>query len=228
MGGVCVRGFVRYRLKLAGNARLTVFFAYGKDRVTIALFASSKELNSEDYSMSDRHLPAAATDPFTRLDLGRAKLRSKEMSAVTSAWGVDWSEELIARDLMQNFFDANRKQLDKIVVTAQRNHVSVAAPASFDLHHLFFLGSEKGDDDVGQYGEGFKAAAVCILRRQGTLLLAASGKIGVIIRLADEAVVGTHLTHSFTSFSIWMSPHPAASWSLRAPGPPCVERLSKD
>ena len=130
---------------------------------------------------------------FEHLGLGRAKHRSTERSAVTSAWGVDWSEELIARDLMQNFFDANRSQLDRIVVAAQDACVRVSAPAGFDLHHLYFLGSEKGDDDVGKYGEGFKAATVCILRRKNTAVLAASGNDGLIIRLSEEAAVGTNL-----------------------------------
>jgi hypothetical protein len=32
-------------------------------------------------------------------------------SSVTTAWRVNWDEEFIARDLMQNFFDANRDQI---------------------------------------------------------------------------------------------------------------------
>ena len=36
-----------------------------------------------------------------------------------------------------------------------------------ELDRLFFLGSEKGADDLGQYGEGFKAAAICLLRDHG-------------------------------------------------------------
>jgi hypothetical protein len=144
-------------------------------------------------AMSDRQLPVTSSDPLARLELGPARLRSQETSAVTSAWGVDWSEELIARDLIQNFFDANRSQLDRITVSAGKNRVRVWAPASFDLRHLFFLGSEKTDTDVGQYGEGFKAATVCILRRQGTSVIAASGKDAVIIRLSDQPAVGTSL-----------------------------------
>lgn len=132
-------------------------------------------------------------EPFRRLGLGKATHRSTEQSAVTSSWGVDWDEELIARDLMQNFFDANRKQLEKVVVTVRDRLVRVSAPAAFALRHLFFLGSEKGDDDIGKYGEGFKAATVCILRRNGTAVVAASGTEGVVIRLSDEPAAGTNL-----------------------------------
>ncbi len=143
--------------------------------------------------MNSNHQPETSADQFARLGLGQAKLRRRETSAVTSAWGVDWSEELIARDLMQNFFDANRKQLDQVVVRVQNHQVRVSAPTGFDLRRLFFLGSEKGEDDVGQYGEGFKAATVCILRRQGTSVLAASGNVGVVIRFAEEPAVGTSI-----------------------------------
>ena len=79
------------------------------------------------------------------------------VSSVTTAWGVDWDERLIARDLMQNFFDANRAALREVRVTVDGANVRVSAPAAFNLEQLFYLGSEKGEDDIGQYGEGFKA-----------------------------------------------------------------------
>jgi hypothetical protein len=142
--------------------------------------------------MNDGLTPRSG-EPFNQYSLGPATLRSTERSSVTSAWGVDWDEELIARDLMQNFFDANRKQLDKVVVAVRDRLVCVSAPATFALRRLFFLGSEKGDDDVGKYGEGFKAAAICILRRSGTSIVAASGTEGVVIRLSEEPAAGTNL-----------------------------------
>ena len=53
--------------------------------------------------MNNGHLPTMSAEPFRRLGLGSATLRTTERSAITSAWGVDWSEELIARDLMQKW-----------------------------------------------------------------------------------------------------------------------------
>ena len=81
-------------------------------------------------------------------------------SSVTTSWGVDWSETYIARDLMQNFFDANREQLSEVQVIVEGTTVTISAPARFELARLFYLGSEKGDGDIGQYGEGFKAAEI--------------------------------------------------------------------
>ena len=114
-------------------------------------------------------------------------------SAVTTAWGVDWDESYIARDLMQNFFDANRNELDAVQVEALKSTVFVRAPASFNLERLFYLGSEKGAEDIGQYGEGFKVAAACLLRDPGVTPIAISGTEAVALRVSTEPVPGTAL-----------------------------------
>ena len=114
-------------------------------------------------------------------------------SSVTTSWGVDWSETYIARDLMQNFFDANPEQLAQVRVLVEGNKVTVSAPARFELARLFYLGSEKGDGDIGQYGEGFKAAAVCLLRDHGIEPIAASGDQIVYLRVDSEKISGTQL-----------------------------------
>jgi hypothetical protein len=115
------------------------------------------------------------------------------VSSVTTSWGVDWDEELVARDLMQNFFDANRDQVSEIKVTTAEGTVTVSAPSQYDLERLYFLGSEKGAEDVGQYGEGFKAAATCVLRSGGTFLAAASGRKVLRIRVDSRPAGGTQL-----------------------------------
>ena len=114
-------------------------------------------------------------------------------SAVTTAWGVSWDEGLIARDLMQNFFDANRDQLDQIVVQEHGADVVISAPASFQLERLFYLGSEKGEDDVGHYGEGFKVAAACLLRDHAVTPIALSGRDVAVLRISDRTVADTQM-----------------------------------
>jgi len=71
--------------------------------------------------------------------------------------------------------------------------VTISAPARFELARLFYLGSEKGDGDVGQYGEGFKAAAVCLLRDHGIESIAISGDQIVYLRVDSEKISGTEL-----------------------------------
>jgi hypothetical protein len=112
--------------------------------------------------------------------------------SVTTAWGVKWSPTLIARDIMQNFFDANRENPVEIQVRVEGADVVVTAPAEFELARLFYLGSEKGGDDIGQYGEGFKAAAVCLLRDHKIEPIAISGKQVVYIRIGEK-VPGTKI-----------------------------------
>ena len=73
-------------------------------------------------------------------------------SSVTTSWGVDWDEVLIARDIMQNFFDANRDQLSEVKTEVNGKQVTISGPTAFNLMRLFYLGSEKEQDDVGQYG----------------------------------------------------------------------------
>lgn len=114
-------------------------------------------------------------------------------SAVTTAWGVDWDEVYIARDILQNFFDANRDRLTEVSVKADGKDVSVTAPVPFNLERLFYLGSEKGTDDIGQYGEGFKVAATCLLRDHSVDIIAASGNQFLRLRIAEHAVRDTKL-----------------------------------
>lgn len=119
--------------------------------------------------------------------------RHSRTSSVTTSWGVDWDEEYIARDLLQNFFDANRNRLPEVKVLVQGNTVTVHGPAPMELERLFYLGSEKGDDDIGKYGEGFKVAAVCLLRDHDIHPIVASGTDVLCIRMDPEQVAGTAL-----------------------------------
>jgi hypothetical protein len=114
-------------------------------------------------------------------------------SAVTTAWGVDWDEVFIARDLMQNFFDANRDRLAEVGVRVDGADVIISAPTPFNLERLFYLGSEKDEQDVGQYGEGFKVAATCLLRDHSVTPIAQCGSDLLVLRIADQAVGGTDL-----------------------------------
>lgn len=64
-------------------------------------------------------------------------------SSVTTAWGVDWDEEFVARDLMQNFFDANHYCVHEIKIETAGGDIKVSAPAVYNLERLYYLGSEK-------------------------------------------------------------------------------------
>ena len=114
-------------------------------------------------------------------------------SSVTTSWGVKWNEELIARDVMQNFFDANQNCLSNVEIDINGPQIVITAPTPFNLMRLFYLGSEKGGDDVGQYGEGFKAAVMCLMRDYGVAPVAVSGNEVVCMRISENKVAGTEL-----------------------------------
>ncbi len=135
-----------------------------------------------------------APDILRRLRAGTSFNHVKTLtSAVTTAWGVNWDEVYVARDLMQNFFDANRDRLAEVRVERDGTDVRISAPAPFNLERLFYLGSEKGEDDIGQYGEGFKVAATCLLRDHAVTPVAASGRDVLCLRIAEQAVADTQL-----------------------------------
>ena len=113
---------------------------------------------------------------------------------------------MIARDLFQNYFDANKNQLDQIRTTVDGNRVTIHGPAETNLRRLFYLGSEKGDEDVGQYGEGFKAAATCLLRNHGIEPIVVSGKRATVIRVSPDKVEGTELRPVLYDFFELVSP----------------------
>lgn len=123
-------------------------------------------------------------------------------SSITTSWGVNWDAEFIARDLMQNFYDANRQRLDEVQVKVVGSDVVVTAPNEFNLSRLFYLGSEKDEDAIGEYGEGFKAAAVCLLRDHAVAPVVISGGEAVRLSIRSEKVEGTELNPVVYQFGV--------------------------
>lgn len=114
-------------------------------------------------------------------------------SSVTTAWGVKWDEELVARDLMQNFRDANKNEIDAISVRKKGNDVVLHGPTEFNLVRLYYLGSEKGEGDIGAYGEGFKAASVALLRDFKVIPIMVSGQSVMRLSVSAETIEDTNL-----------------------------------
>jgi len=96
---------------------------------------------------------------------GIKHLYTKE-SSVTLNWGVEWDEQMIARDFLQNFRDANKDAIPNIKIeeNKQSEGIRIIGQNVFNLDNLYYLGSLKGDEDIGQYGEGFKAACVSLFK----------------------------------------------------------------
>lgn len=84
---------------------------------------------------------------------------------ITDHWGVEWNPMEIVRDFLQNFYDAN--PIEDIKIMIKDRGVIISAPAEFDFKSLIYLGSDKSTSDIGQYGEGFKAATLNVMRNYG-------------------------------------------------------------
>ena len=82
---------------------------------------------------------------------------------ITDRWGVDWSPMEIVRDFLQNFYDDN--PVSDINIEIKGNNVIISAPGVFDYQELLYMGSDKGKDKIGKYGEGFKAATINTLTK---------------------------------------------------------------
>ena len=119
-----------------------------------------------------------------------AKFDKSIESSVTTSWGVNWDADFIARDILQNFRDSNLSEIEKVVVNTKNDKILVEGNNCFDLRKLFFVGSNKAGDDttVGEYGEGFKAAVVSMLKRGIQAPVSVSGDTAVVIDVGDEVV----------------------------------------
>lgn len=89
---------------------------------------------------------------------------------------IPWSKEQVARDLWQNFFDANNYTLDGAVVTKESTddplklRIKIESQAEFDPRRLLHYGAttKTGDERaVGRFGVGAKDAAFVLLRDYG-------------------------------------------------------------
>ena len=114
--------------------------------------------------------------------LEEAELERELQSSITTAWRVTWTPQECARDLFQNFRDANADALEKITIATTESMAVIMAPAPMDLECAYFLGSTKAKEagDIGQFGEGLKVAFLCLLRDTAQILPwpAATGRCG--------------------------------------------------
>lgn len=108
-------------------------------------------------------LPQVENDPdFNKTVRARMK--------VSYAQKRDWSNEKIARDLMQNFYDGNGHTLEGVDIKIVKNNnntytIRIDGKGIYDYHHLKRMGSSDKDNpkDAGGFGEGSRIIAGCLL-----------------------------------------------------------------
>ncbi|MBI4616118.1 MAG: hypothetical protein HY720_21050 [Planctomycetes bacterium] len=120
--------------------------------------------------------------------------------AILDSYGVRWSRETFARDLLQNFFDSGEdfRQID-LDVTKEASRVDIRGPVTFDLDLLAFIGATTKNDGrtVGGFGEGFKICALIGVRDFGLRMRAGSGQFDLDVFL-DPVALGRELCYRVT------------------------------
>ena len=114
-------------------------------------------------------------------------------SAATNQWGeVIWSEEMIARDALQNFVDGcveSKIDVNKIKISTDNDQIKVYAPNEYELEKLFYIGSNKQEMEclqIGANGEG-SVKMVADLSRMGIFNpIFISGDKALVISLGKE------------------------------------------
>ena len=82
------------------------------------------------------------------------------------------------------------KEIDKIDIKVHDDQILVSAKNSFDIRKLFYMGSNKSGDDetIGEYGEGFKAACVSMIKLGINDPISISGDNAIIISVGKAVV----------------------------------------
>ena len=131
---------------------------------------------------------------FDGLGLGsQPKLLKTLTSSVTTAWVSIGTRSTSPATSCRTSSTRTAVGSPRYGSTPAHRTSSSARATPFNLERLFYLGSEKDECDVGQYGEGFKVAATCLLRDHGVTPIAQCGTDLLLLRIADAAVQGTAL-----------------------------------
>lgn len=106
------------------------------------------------------------------------RLSKGEYRGTLETYKVKWDIEKVARDTLQNFFDANGGTLDSVPIEIQevgegeqkRYTVRIEGSAEYDYRKLLHLGGtskDEGATTAGGFGEGTKVLSLVLLRDFG-------------------------------------------------------------
>ena len=143
----------------------------------------SKKIESSIGKGTMRTLSFMGTDPRAPRDVlkileGKAKDESFEKKAekgmymgIMESYDVKWSFEKAARDIWQNFFDANEQTLDgiksKVTIENGTATIRLEGAQDYDWKELVHIGATNKEDaerSAGGFGEGAKILAFILLR----------------------------------------------------------------
>lgn len=103
--------------------------------------------------------------------------RRDQMTTVSEGYAdsVEWDNNKIARDILQNFYDGHGQTLDGVRFNFEpvgngRFRVRIEGDSSYTADKAIFLGESTKRDDAksaGNYGEGLKMASLKLIKNKG-------------------------------------------------------------
>ena len=120
--------------------------------------------------------------------------------SILDSYGVRWTHETFARDLMQNFFDSAADfRAITLDVRAEEGVVEIRGPETFDLDLLAYIGAttKTTGRTVGGFGEGFRICALIGSRDFGLTITAGSGAQEIAV-FFDPVPLGRELCYRVT------------------------------
>jgi hypothetical protein len=130
----------------------------------------------------------------------RCQMRVARLSILDS-YGVRWTHQTFARDLLQNFFDSAADfRAVSLDVREGEGVVEIRGPETFDLDLLAYIGAttKTSGRTVGGFGEGFKICALIGVRDFGLAVTAGSGAAEIAV-FFDPVPLGRELCYRVTA-----------------------------
>ena len=114
-------------------------------------------------------------------------------SAITTSWSEEiWTEDMISRDTLQNFYDGcteNKLPISDIKISTDNDIVRIYAPNEFNLEKLYYIGSTKSESEtpmIGAHGEGGKKVFSDLARMGVFNPILISGDKALIVSVGSE------------------------------------------
>lgn len=136
------------------------------------------------------NIPEVGVDGSFRFEIPKSvetqvrKVESREFTPIRNqatnitegyADSVQWNNDKIARDILQNFYDGHGQTLDGVKldftpIEGGRYRVRISGESTYTADKALYIGESTKRDDVraaGNYGEGLKMAALKLLKDGG-------------------------------------------------------------
>lgn len=142
--------------------------------------AGMRELNIPQITADGRFeykLPTSAEMQITHMQSKDFKPVKNQLTNITESYAdsVQWNNDKIARDVMQNFYDGHGQTLDGIQMTFEpvangKYKVRIKGDSTYTVDKAVYIGESTKRDNAkaaGNYGEGLKMSVLKLLKDCG-------------------------------------------------------------